>query len=304
MNKDTKKTILRYAGGKSKAIKKITPFVEDYKEIVSPFLGGGSLEVHWALNGKKVIASDIFDILINFWDVLLQSPKKLAQEMQKITPNKEEYSLIKEKLLKTPQVQDMLKGWKTDYYVRNPVELSKVVLAAYYFFNHNCSYGPGFLGWASAIYMKQKKWDKMIKSIENFKCSNLKVSCCGFEEAITQNPKKFLYLDPPYLLNSSETEAKDNKMFAGIYPMRNIPVHHKGFDHEKLRDLLHDHDGDFVLSYNDCEIIRKWYSDFDFYYPEWHYSMSLGEKRIGKNRKEVKTNKKDSHEILIVKKTS
>lgn len=41
------KTLLRYAGGKSKAIKQITPFVEGYDKIVSPFLGGGSLEVQW-----------------------------------------------------------------------------------------------------------------------------------------------------------------------------------------------------------------------------------------------------------------
>jgi site-specific DNA-adenine methylase len=40
------KTILRYAGGKSKAVKHITPFVEKYSKIVSPFVGGGSLEVH------------------------------------------------------------------------------------------------------------------------------------------------------------------------------------------------------------------------------------------------------------------
>ena len=74
MSNQTSKTVLRYAGGKSRAIKKITPFVEPYSEIVSPFLGGGSLEVHWASEGKKVIASDVFDILANvlddrLWDV-------------------------------------------------------------------------------------------------------------------------------------------------------------------------------------------------------------------------------------------
>ena len=62
--KSKTRTPIRYAGGKSRAIKKITPFVEPYDTIVSPFLGG--LEVHWASNGKKVVASDVFDILINF----------------------------------------------------------------------------------------------------------------------------------------------------------------------------------------------------------------------------------------------
>jgi DNA adenine methylase len=56
------------------------------------------------------------------------------------------------------------------------------------------------------------------------------------------------------------------------------------------------------LSYNNCETIREYYKDFELFYPEWNYSMGNGEKRIGKNRKEMGiTNSKDSHEILIVK---
>ena len=44
------KTLLRYPGGKSKAIDLITPYVKDYDKIISPFMGGGSLEVHWSAN--------------------------------------------------------------------------------------------------------------------------------------------------------------------------------------------------------------------------------------------------------------
>jgi DNA adenine methylase len=107
-----------------------------------------------------------------------------------------------------------------------------------------------------------------------------------------------LYLDPPYFLEKDS----DNKMFTGIYPMRNIPVHHDGFNHELLRDILKKHKGKFVLSYNNCETIRDYYSDFEFFYPEWNYSMGNGETRIGKNREEMGiTNSKESHEILIVK---
>jgi hypothetical protein len=75
-------------------------------------------------------------------------------------------------------------------------------------------------------------------------------------------------------------------MLGGIYPMKNIPVHHDSFNHELLRDCLLEHEGDFVLSYNNCETIREYYSDFDFFFPKWHYSMDIGETRIGKNRKQ------------------
>ena len=292
------KTPLRYAGGKSKAIKKITPFVEPYDTIVSPFLGGGSLEVHWASSGKKVIAADCFDILTTFWNELLENKDCLTTELQKINPTPEFYRVVKERLMRTPQVQGMLENWKTDFYKRDHVALDDSKLAAYYYFNHNCSYGPGFLGWSSAIYMRQAAWDKMVAKIQNFDCDKLSVEQSDFADMIEKHKDKFLYLDPPYYLDKD----RDNKMFAGIYPMRNIPVHHSGFEHKKLRDLLLSHDGDFVLSYNDCETIRDWYSDFEFFYPSWHYSMSLGETRIGENRKnDNRDTKKASHEILIVK---
>ena len=286
------KTILRYAGGKSRAIKKITPFVESYDEIVSPFLGGGSLEVHWASMGKKVIAGDVFDILVKFWNVLLTQPEHLADELSKIVPTDKEYRIIKEHLMKTPEVQEMMKDWKiwsdpenpkkTNFYERKPVPLSNLKLAAYYYFNHNTSYGPGFLGWASKIYMDQSKWNKTIEKVRDFKCPNLKVLNQSFEKTIGDNPGKFLYLDPPYYIK----KEPDNKMLGGIYPMKNIPVHHDKFDHELLRDLLHKHGGDFVLSYNNCETIREYYSDYEFYFPKWHYSMDIGETRVGENRKE------------------
>ncbi len=55
------KSILRYAGGKSRAVKIITPMLpKDIGRIVSVFGGGCSLEVHWANNlpVDEVIAYD------------------------------------------------------------------------------------------------------------------------------------------------------------------------------------------------------------------------------------------------------
>jgi DNA adenine methylase len=198
--------------------------------------------------------------------------------------------------MKTPEVQKMLSSWRTDFYKRDQVNpLSDVVLAAYYYFNHNTSYGPGFLGWPSKIYMNQEKWDKTIEKVRKFSCPKLSVSCSSFEDLIKKHPNEFLYLDPPYYTEKD----KDNKMLGGIYPMKNIPVHHDAFDHELLRDMLLAHDGDFVLSYNNCETIREYYSDFEFYFPKWHYSMDIGETRIGKNRKD-RTSKEELDEVDVL----
>jgi len=293
------KTPLRYAGGKSKAIKIITPFVSDIDKIVSPFIGGGSLEVHWASMGKEVIGYDLFDTLVNFWNVLLHNNSELVNKLKEINPTSEEYNRIKEILMKWDKTQNMLKDWKTEHYKRDDViYLDDITAAAYYYFNHNTSYGPGYLGWGSSVYLKSNKWNDMIEKISKFKLPTLSVKQNSFEDVLPLHKNDFLYLDPPYYLEKDS----DNKMFTGIYPMRNIPIHHNGFNHELLRDLLKSHNGGFVLSYNNCETIREYYEEFELHYPTWSYSMGNGEKRIGKNRIEAGiTNSKDSHEILIVK---
>jgi DNA adenine methylase len=293
------KTPIRYAGGKTRAIKIISPYLENETKIVSPFMGGGSLEVNWASKGIEVIGYDLFDVLVNFWDTLLNNNEELVEKLKTIQPTSEEFNRVKEILMTWENTQEMLRGWKTNHYKRDEViTLDNVTAAAYYYFNHNTSYGPGYLGWGSSVYLQPNKWETMIKNISNFKLPTLSVKQGSFEDVLPNHIDDTLYLDPPYFLEKDE----DNKMFTGIYPMRNIPVHHNGFNHEQLRDLLLQHKGKFVLSYNNCETIREYYKDFEQVFPTWTYSMGNGETRIGKNREEAGiTNTKESHEILIIK---
>ena len=297
------KTPIRYAGGKSKAYKIITEYIPRLpypQRIISPFIGGGSLESKWSSElDIPVYGFDIFDALINFWSVLLSRPNDLADRLRELKPTKEEYEKVKEILLRWGYTQDMLKDWHTDYYKREPIELSELDAAAYYFFNHNLSYGPMYLGWMSKIYQSQTKWDKMTHYIGSYRNPNLEVCKASFDEIIPNYPNDLIYLDPPYYLKKDD----DNKMLKGMYPNCNIDVHHTGFNHELLRDLLHNHKGTFILSYNKCETIREYYKDFTLVYPEWHYSYQAGETRVGKYKKErgVEHNKKESHEILIIK---
>ncbi len=301
----TMKTPIRYAGGKSKAYNIITGYIDTKPErIISPFIGGGSLESRWASEyGVPVLGFDIFDVLVNFWNVLLESPEELADEMMKLTPTKERYAEIKEILIQWENTQEMLKDWSTDYYKRDPITLDPITAAAYYYFNHNLSYGPMYLGWISKIYQDEKKWHKMVDNIRKYRNPLLSVAQGNFMDVIPEFSHDFIYLDPPYYLERDS----DNKMLKGMYPNCNIDVHHSGFDHEKLRDLLHNHKGTFILSYNNCETIREYYKDFEQEFPTWHYSYALGEKRIGKNKMDrgiytpAQDVAKESHEILIIK---
>ncbi len=272
---------IRYAGGKSLAVGYVVELLpNDVNKVVSPFFGGGSIEIAMTQHlDLKVIGYDIFDILCNYWKFQIESPRLLYRKLKELKPNKKTFEKIRLILNEV---------W------RNDLVLDPLTLAIYFVYNFNLSYGPGFMGWSTKIYLDEKKYKRMIEKIRDFKPGNLKVECADFKKIMKKHQDDFLYCDPPYYIGS------DSKMFKGIYPMRNIPVHHKNFPHEILRDFLLKHRGGFILSYNNCPTIRKYYKDFQFYYPTWQYTMGQGETRIGKNRIKNKSDHvKKSHEVII-----
>jgi DNA adenine methylase len=274
---------LRYAGGKSLAVGFILELLpDDVKKVASPFFGGGSIEISLARDlGLEVEGYDIFDLLVNFWQHQINEPEKLAGRLREFEPSKESYNEVK-KILKA--------HWDGAELIED-----KLDLAAIYYFNHNTSYGPHFLGHPSSVYLQDKRYDSMVSKVENFKAGNLKVNELSFADSIPKHQGDFIYADPPYYLDG------DSQMFIGMYPHRNFPIHHKGFDHELLRDLLIQHKGGFILSYNDCSTIREWYKDFNMMVPEWQYTFSQGDTRIGENRLRDSEGShiKKSHEIII-----
>ena len=274
---------LRYAGGKSLGVGYIVEHIPSkIDRLISPFIGGGSVEIACAKElGIQVQGYDIFDILVNYWQVQLSSANALANRLEEWQATKEQYAEVKSRLKS---------HWTKESLIQDSLEL-----AAHYWFNHNLSYGPGFLGWMSKIYESPQKYVRAVDKVRHFVCPSLSVDIGDFDETIPLHSTEFLYCDPPYYLD-------EGKMFRGIYPQRNFPVHHKGFNHELLRDLLHTHKGGFVLSYNDCTTIREWYADFKVMEIQWQYTLGQGETRIGKNRIESGTDHvKQSHELLIVK---
>lgn len=277
-------TPLRYAGGKSLAVGHIVNLLPNkIGTVVSPFLGGASVEIALAKElGVKVIGYDIFDILTNYWHYQITQPAELAKKLEKFKPTREEYSRVRE---------IMKRHWKGEKKIKG------LDLASVYYFNHNTSYGPHFLGSQSSVYLQPERYRTTIEKVRNFDVKNLTVFCDSFENVIPKHKDAFLYCDPPYYLDG------DSKMFIGMYPHRNFPIHHKGFKHELLRDLLKEHKGGFILSYNDCSTIREWYKDFDMIAPTWQYTFSQGDTRIGKNRTNDNNGSyiKKSHELIIWK---
>ena len=297
---------LRYAGGKSKAIGLILENLPRLKEkkIVSPFFGGGSFELCVSQNlGFQVIGYDIFNILVNFWNVLINEKDRFILELEKMVVDKDNFDYNRHILL---NYWNKIKPEDLNYKTQKVVELKendktlldndKVKQAVYYYYNMTLSYGPMFLGWPSSVEINKDKFIRKIEKLKKLNLTNISIECSDFESVILKHRDDFLFLDPPYYLEG------DSKMFKGMYPNCNFAIHHNNFDHKKMHTLLKDHKGGFLITYNNCEVIREWYKDYILKYPEWQYTYGQGETRIGKNRKESnkKDNIKDSHEIIII----
>ena len=297
---------LRYAGGKSKAIGIILYNLPKLKKkkIVSPFFGGGSMELCLSQElGIEVIGYDIFGLLVNFWNILINKKDEFIDHLKKFVVTETEFTYNRHVLL---NYWEKIKPSELIYNTKTKIDLKEsdltlldndaVLQAVYYYYNMSLSYGPMFLGWPSSNEINKSKFERRIVKLEKMNLVNLSVSCMDFEQVLEKHRDDFLFLDPPYYLEG------DSKMFKGMYPNCNFAIHHNKFRHDRLAELLKEHRGGFLMTYNNCTAVRDMYAGYKFEFPEWQYTYGQGETRIGKNRKnsEEESNKKESHEIFII----
>lgn len=238
-SKFSKNSLLRYPGGKTRAVEAITAyFPRIIDSICSPFFGGGSIEIYMAAKGVKVLGYDAFNPLVEFWQCVQASSTKLADKV------KEYFPLEKDRFYELQKKQHTLK-----------TKLDRA--AAYYVLNRSSFSGSTLSGGMSPGHPRFTLTS--IERIRRFRNPNFQVEQMSFEASIKLNQKNFLYLDPPYLIESS------------LYGKNGDA--HKNFDHELLASMLHRR-ANWILSYNDCEQIRALYADFNTITPSWKYGMS------------------------------
>ena len=262
------KSPLRYPGGKSRAVKHILPhFPEDVKEVCSPFLGGGSIELALAEQGVRVYGYDIFQPLIWFWRTLTGNPEALADEADSLRKPHPDYEngrgLLKEDFI---NIREDLKS---------ATQCSLQNAAKFYALNRSSFSGATLSGGWSKKASYARFTDSSIERVRKFKEPKLYVAPLDFKQSIAIHPEAFLYLDPPYLLGKDKETLYGDRGNA-----------HKGFDHMGLANILKER-GNWILSYNNCPEILKLYKGYDILYPDWKYGMSSD---------------KSSKEVLIINK--
>jgi len=232
------KSPLRYPGGKSRAIKSIAPYFEKSETYISPFLGGGSIELFMMdITSSNIICYDIFEPLVDFWNCLINENDEFVSRVADLYPlsKNDFYKISKDNSVKS-KMENAVR-----FYVLNRCSFSGSTLSGGFSPNH-----PRFT-------------EKGISSLRQYSNIKLSVEKLSFEVSIPKN-KGFMYLDPPYLLENSFLYG--NKGDA-----------HKGFDHNLLAEVVRERDG-WIMSYNDCKEIKGLYSGHKMIELNWKYGMS------------------------------
>jgi DNA adenine methylase len=233
------KSLLRYPGGKTRAVEMITKmFPEGITEMCSPFFGGGSIEIFMASQGVRVYGYDIFTPLVEFWQTVSKNPKELAKEVKKLHP------MSKGKFYKIQKNQNTLKS-----------KMKRA--AAFYAINRSSFSGSTMSGGMSPNHPRFNI--ESIDRLREFHNSNFSVNKLSFESALEEHKNIFKYLDPPYLIKQSLYGKNGNT--------------HKDFNHTKLCEIIKTQ-SNWIMSYNDCPEIREMYSEFKTIVPTWKYGMS------------------------------
>ena len=234
------KSVLRYPGGKTRAVPVLNDYLpDDIQEIVSPFFGGGSFEFACAHKGIRVYGSDIFEPLTNFWNYVFDDVDALARRVEAYRPlsHAKFYHLQKRYML-----------------LDDPLEQA----AVFFVLNRSSYSGTTLSGGMSPDHPRFN--ESAIRRLREFYAPDVSVQHMDFEKAFEMFPDTYMYLDPPYLIDQA------------LYGHRGDA--HNGFDHERLCELLHKRKMGWMLSYNDSPQIREMYSNFRIEVPKWSYGMA------------------------------
>ena len=231
---------LLYYGGKRWLVNDVLDIVpEGTEKILSPFMGGGALELNLACRGYKLICYDLHEPLVNFWQHFLIDSKNVIL-------NSESKLLLMER--------DDLLASDVSELISHPTYNSA---CWYYVFNHLCFNGmPDVAG----SYMRDYclRADNVLVFVEpknrhvfpnkdmwkHLSKLDISVECLNFQDSLEKHKDIFTYLDPPYPGNDRMYMDGKSK-----------------FEHDILCDILHKRE-QWVLSYSDDQLIRDMYSGF------------------------------------------
>ena len=265
-------TPIRYPGGKSRAVKKLYPMLpklDEYEEWREPFLGGGSMsiEITKRFPDMKIWVNDLYPALYTFWTSVQSDGEEMSEKLLKMKSE-----------CHTPEAAKTMLGEQKE--IINDKTSSKFDKAvAWYFANRNSFSGLTETGTYSDQANKMSFTISIISKLPHYQklIRNWKFTNGSYDVLLKDNnPKAFVYLDPPYELKDSTLYGKKGNM-------------HLTFDHDEFAKNCNECDMDMMISYNADQSIKERFQGWNELEFDHTYSMrSVGNYMENqKDRKEL-----------------
>ena len=260
-------TLLRYPGGKSRAVNILLPMlnsvIDENSALISPFFGGGAIELAVLNQNIPVKGNDAFKCLAVFWNILNTDPHQLSD----LIVAQWHKGVSKTVFNNFQQHLEAAECSEDEKILNNPK------IAAMLYIVNRCSFsGATLSGGFSASAAKDRFTLSGIEKIRNWqKTDLLTVECENFVNFLPKHISKhnIWFIDPPYLLGDQKEK---------LYGVRGS--YHEGFQHQQLQQLIQQQisaGGKILLTYNDCEEVRDLYSGINELHilpATWKYGMS------------------------------
>ena len=227
------KSPLRYPGGKSKAINQISPLIPDFFEFREPFVGGGSVFLFCKqfFPGKKYWINDLNLDLFLFWKYATEANQGLVNAIRQV---KGEF----------PDGRVLFEKYKGNWELFS--EFDRAI--RFFVLNRITFSGTIDSGGYSEMAFRKRFTDSSIDRIELLSdlLKGTFVTNLDYEAVVSApGDNVFLFLDPPYFSTTkSRLYGKNGDL-------------HAGFDHERFAFVMSTCKHKWLITYDDCEEIRK-----------------------------------------------
>ena len=139
---------------------------------MSPFLGGGGMELVFASRGADVLGFDADSELVGTWHAILSDPPEFVSEVRRLLPITRS-------------------GYRRLY-----AQLPHITPAEFYVLNWTCYSGMMRRRGGSSFGLIHM--DSRLSRLAELR-TTLRVGLGSFEDTIPAYPDRFLYVDPPYV---------------------------------------------------------------------------------------------------------
>jgi DNA adenine methylase len=225
-------------GGKSRLRKTIIPMIPEHVCYTEAFFGHG-----WVFFGKEMskveVINDKDQELINLFKMIKHHPKEIERLIKYEVSGRDWFHEHKE--AKVSHLTEIQRAVRYIYTVSQS------------FASKGMSYGYGTNTRPSPQIFDTSKLGKLKERLRNTYIENV-----SFEEIFSRYDRAhtFHFVDPPYY----QTDGYKDKF--GLE------------EHLKLRDLLKNIQGKFLLTINDHPEVRQWYEDFHVIETKVNYSVA------------------------------